>query len=68
MYNALVAMGGPMSGWREVTGIFSLFALLPVIVLSVGKMQSSQRFLIEFCCVTATLMACVINMGLLSTS
>ena len=62
------SLGGPMSGWREVTGIFSLFALLPVIVLSVGKMQSSQRFMIEFCCVTATLMACVIDMGLLSSS
>lgn len=65
------SVAGPLSGWREMTAALSIFALLPFVLLSFGHSRISHAhvvFGVEFWCVTATIFACVVDLGLLSSS
>ena len=64
------SLGGALAGWREISAAISIFALLPFVLLSCGHHRMHDvrvLFGIEFWCVTATIMACVVDLALLSS-
>jgi hypothetical protein len=65
------SVAGPLAGWREVTAAISVFALLPFILLSFGQhriQHAALLFKIEFWCVTVTILACIMDLALVSLS